>query len=60
MREIMRECPGDVLGYGKIITQTVRRSLKKARLKAVLKKKKLFLSKRHRKVRMDFVTTYLY
>jgi Transposase len=41
-------------------SQTVRRSLKKVGLKAVVKKKKPILSKRYRKVRMDFITTYLY
>jgi hypothetical protein len=41
-------------------SQTVRRSLKKAGLEAVVKKKKPFLSKRHRKARMDFATTHLY
>jgi Transposase len=43
-----------------LFSQTIRRSLKKAGLKAVVKKKKLFLSKRHRKARIDFATTHLY
>ena len=38
--------------------QTVRRSLKKAGMKAVVKKKKPFLKQRHRKARMDFVLTH--
>jgi Transposase len=41
-------------------SQTVRKSLKKAGLKAMVKKKKPFLSKRYRKARMDFATTHLY
>ena len=39
---------------------TVRRSLKKAGMKAVVKKKKPFLSKKHRKERMDFALTHQY
>ena len=38
--------------------QTVCRNLKAAGLKAVAKKKKPFLSKRHRKARMDFALTH--
>jgi hypothetical protein len=38
--------------------QTVRRSLKAAGLKAVAKKKKPFLTKRHRKARMDFALAH--
>jgi transposase len=38
--------------------QTVRRSLKVAGLKAVAKKKKPFLSKRHKKERMDFALAH--
>jgi Transposase/DDE superfamily endonuclease len=38
--------------------QTVRRNLKAAGLKAVAKKKKPFLSKRHRKARMDFALAH--
>jgi hypothetical protein len=39
-------------------TQTVRRYLKAAGLKAAVKKKKPFLSKRHRKARMDFALAH--
>src|SRR5271156_374847 len=38
--------------------QTVRRGLKEAGLKPVVKKKKPFLSKRHRKARMDFALAH--
>jgi hypothetical protein len=38
--------------------QTVHRNLKAAGLKAVVKKKKPFLSKRHRKARMDFALAH--
>ena len=38
--------------------QTVRNSLKLAGMKAVVKKKKPFLSKRHRKARMDFALAH--
>lgn len=38
--------------------QTVRRNLKIAGMKAVVKKKKPFLSKKHRKERMDFALTH--
>src|ERR1700722_8048286 len=38
--------------------QTVRRSLKATGLKAVAKKKKPFLSKRHKKERMDFALAH--
>jgi Transposase len=41
-------------------SQTIRGSLKKAGLKAVVKNKKPFLLKRHKKVRIDFATTHLY
>jgi len=40
--------------------QTVRCNLKAAGLKAVAKKKKPFLSMRHRKTRMDFALTHQY
>jgi transposase len=38
--------------------QTVRNSLKVAGMKAVVKKKKPFLSKQHRKARLDFALTH--
>ena len=38
--------------------QTVRRNLSAAGMKAVVKKKKPFLSKRHRKARMDFALAH--
>ena len=41
-------------------SQTVRRNLKKVGLKAVVKKKRPFLSKKHRKTRMDFAVTHLH
>ena len=40
--------------------QTVRRSLKVAGMKAVVKRKRPFLSKKHRKERMDFALTHQY
>jgi len=40
--------------------QTVHNSLKLAGMKAMVKKKKPFLSKRHRKARMDFALTHQY
>ena len=41
-----------------LCAQTVRNSLKAAGLKALVKKKKPFLSKRHRKARMDFALAH--
>jgi transposase len=41
-------------------SQTVRRTLKQVGLKAVVKRKRPFLSKRHRKARMDFAVTHLH
>jgi transposase len=41
-----------------VSAQTVRRSLKVAGMKAVVKKKRPFLSKKHRKERMDFALTH--
>ena len=38
--------------------QTVRRSLRFAGMKAVVKKKKPFLTKKHRKARLDFALTH--
>jgi Transposase/DDE superfamily endonuclease len=43
-----------------VSAQTVRRALKAAGMKAITKKKKPFLSKRHRKARMDFAITHQY
>jgi Transposase len=41
-------------------SQTVRRELKKAGMRAVVKKKRPFLSKKHKKARMDFATKHLH
>ena len=43
-----------------VSTQTVRRGLKKTGLKAVVKCKRPFLSKRHMKERMDFALSHQY
>jgi len=41
-----------------LCVQTVRNSLKAAGMKAVVKKKKPFLTKKHRKARLDFALTH--
>ncbi|KIJ04750.1 hypothetical protein PAXINDRAFT_30953, partial [Paxillus involutus ATCC 200175] len=41
-----------------ISSQTVRRHLKKSGMKAVVKKKRPLLSKRHRKERLDFAVSH--
>lgn len=41
-------------------SKTVRRALRKTGLKAVVKKKRPYLSKRHRKERMDFALAHLH